>query len=246
MYSYCDSASEMLWSTLYRLRAQPIRDFPFAHFYCGEAFDQGTLDAINRHWPTDANFKSISETARVPAGSYPERKIVTLDELTHAGTECNTANNFWLEFKAAFGSDEFLSGVFQWLLPSINQVRRLPKQVNLSGEVLLTEDDAGYALSPHTDAPSRLATLLFFVPQSNEIEFAGTSLYVSKTSKYGGEISAVHRPREEFDKVFTVPFRANSCLGFVVGPASFHGAEKMPRLNIPRRMIHYCLRWSGV
>jgi hypothetical protein len=236
--------TELRLRVSYRLQSERLRTFPFEHFFIDQLFDREISGNIREYWPCPESFDSIASTKRVSAGAYKQRKIISLEEYVGAGSGDSPTKSFWKTFHKAFGGDEFLSEIINWLWPSIRSVRELPDTINLASEIVLTDDEVGYALTPHTDAPSRLVTILFFVPENGNSEFAGTSLYVRKDNSVPGKISAVHQPRDQFDRVFTAPFRPDSALGFIVGPTSYHGVEPLRELPTSRRQIQYCIRWT--
>lgn len=244
MCSAAVNQTELRLNVSYRLQSGPIRTYPFEHFLIEKVFDPETSRRIRKYWPSSECFESIANTKRVSPGSYKQRKIISLETLAFSAAKDVHGAEFWKGFYGALGGEAFMAEMINWLWPSIKALRQLPEKINLTSEIVLTDDDVGYALSPHTDAPSRLLTLLFFVPLDGESEFAGTSLYVRKDSRIEGKISAVHQPRDEFDRVFTAPFMPDSALGFVVGPASYHGVEPLKALPSSRRQIQYCIRWA--
>ncbi len=91
-------------------------------------------------------------------------------------------------------------------------------------ETLLIRDEPGYQIGPHTDAPAKVATLLFYLPSDERLAGVGTSLYTPKREGFrcaGGP----HYPFEEFARAKTMPFRPNSLFAFAKTDRSFHGVE---------------------
>lgn len=91
-------------------------------------------------------------------------------------------------------------------------------------ETRLVRDECGYFIGPHTDHPSKVISMLFYLPVDNTRERFGTSIYVPKTDGFrceGGE----HYEFEAFKKVWTAPYRRNSAFIFWKTANSFHGVE---------------------
>ena len=228
---------------LYSLRGVSLRRYPCTHFYSESILPQSILAGVYRNWPSSVDIKTISGTHRVTPGAYQARGLLSLVELLESPSYCAEDRPFWSAFSRDLTSDAFTQGVFEWLWPEIEPVRKLPGKIELSVEWVLTEDQAGYAIGPHTDAPSRLATILIYVPVDDRSHFAGTSLYVSKNTGSARSVSPVHFKSGDFHRVFTAPFLPNSAFGFVVSPTSFHGVEKVQPLPTARRQLMLFLKY---
>lgn len=244
MCSLDSDAHEMALNLFYRLRSFRIRNYPFDHFYGQDTFGGDTSRSIQKYWPSSDVFSSISQTRRVVNGGYPERHLISLPELSERSASDLAGKNFWETFGKAILGDWFLASVAEWWWPIISLYRSLPKKIQLYSECILTDDRVGYALGPHTDAPSRLLTILFYVSPTTNERLEGTSLYVPRSPvEELREPSPAHRRREDFYRVFTAPFVRDACLGFAVGPTSFHGVERLTNPKSPRRQIQFCIRF---
>jgi hypothetical protein len=227
---------------VYSARSSGLRLFPFPHFYATEVFPAAILEAIIKLWPAECQFKSIGDTKRVTAGRYRERLITSLDTLVETLDADSEQYLFWSRLHRSLASDELIAHLIEWLWPYIKAERTLPENVTLYSDVVLTDDKAGYKLGPHTDSPERLLTILFYVPQSNANPSAGTSIYVPKLPNYDAKVSAMHLDQQDFYAVYKAPFIQNASIGFLVGDRSFHGAEQIHNLSVPRRQIQYSIR----
>lgn len=101
------------------------------------------------------------------------------------------------------------------------------RQVQFYSDLRLIRDQQHYKIGPHTDAPWKVLSLLFYLPPDEKHYEYGTSFYVPHDRTFtcaGGP----HYPFEGFQKVATMPFIPNSCLGFWKTDKSFHGVEPIP------------------
>lgn len=228
--------------TLYRIRNEAIRTYPFAHFHGKSVFDDSVISLIQRFWPSDEKFSSITSTGRVHADRRVDRVMISIDALTESALLSPVESMFWSNFSAAVRSREFIGSILDWLWPEIIKVRVLPESFLIYSDLILTEDSVGYEIGPHTDAPSRLVTLLFYVPESGESPEAGTSIYVPRSVISARGPRAIHWKHEDFYELFRAPFLPNSFLGFVVGPHSYHGVEPVERLRTSRRQVQLSIR----
>lgn len=243
-YDPADESQRVHQNLLYRIRASQIKTYPFSHFYGESVFDSLTSRRIREFWPSNDLFVSIANTSRVSAGRYEQRNMLPINTLIQRLPTNSPSSRFWSTFNSAVGGDEFLCEVLEWLWPEIKKVRELPEKISIYSELVLTEDSVGYSIGPHTDAPSRLITMLFYVPEGSDSADAGTSIYVPKRPDDYKTISAVHRDPDDFNEVFCVPFLRDAFVGFVVGPRSFHGVAPVSVLKTPRRQIQYTIRFT--
>lgn len=243
MYSIDHNPPELINNLLYRIRAQNLRNYPFCHFHGDGAFDPIISEKIRLFWPKKDELRAITATGRVSKGEYRQRSMVSLDAYAASLPPNCPEGNFWRHFNTALNSDELIAGTLEWLWPTIKTIRDLPGEIVVFSDVILTDDEEGFAIGPHTDAPNRLVTILFYVPTDATAASAGTSLYVRRDVNFESTISGTHHDRNLFDKVFTVPFLPDSFLGFIVSPNSYHGVDEVGLLPTSRRQIQYSIRY---
>ena len=87
-------------------------------------------------------------------------------------------------------------------------------------EVLRHEE--GYFLGPHTDIPTKVATLLFNLPGDASAPHLGTTLY-EPLDPAVRSVGSRHHDFGDFRVVRTMPFVPNSVFGFLKTDNSFHG-----------------------
>ena len=186
---------------VYRLRNAEIAPYPFPHFFATDVFPRDFYTRLRSELPPDAAYTQLSPL-------YKERLITDA-----AQAPC----------LRAFQSEYFLKSVANIFAPEIS---RLGAGFELQGELRLVRDSGGYQITPHTDAPWKMISLLFYLPADESGETHGTSLYVPKNHSKrckGGP----HWPREEFDRIYTAPYIPNACFGFWKTDHSWHGVEKI-------------------
>jgi len=207
----------------YKLGNVPINFFPFPHFYCENVFSNHFYQKIQENLPDESFLFPISEKRPVPKGFYKERFVLSLEDQDIS--QLPNAN-FWLTFRNQMlggGLKNFLISRFADILKNIHPNLQ---NYNTRSEILIVKDNENYALGPHTDSPKKLITILFYFPVDNSEENIGTSIYMPKDFKFtcpGGP----HYKKEEFNLVYTAPFKSNSAFGFVKTNNSFHGVEKV-------------------
>ncbi len=186
---------------VYKLRNAEIAPYPFPHFFAADVFPHDFYAQLRAELPADDRYTQFNPL-------YKERLITGAAE-----APC----------LRAFQSEYFLHSVASVFAP---EVARLGGGFELLGELRLVRDSAGYQITPHTDAPWKLISLLFYLPEDERGAAHGTSIYVPKdhTKRCAG---GPHWPREMFDLVYTAPYLPNSCFGFWKTDHSWHGVEKI-------------------
>jgi hypothetical protein len=118
------------------------------------------------------------------------------------------------------------------------------EHLKVRSDALLVSDRTDYAIGPHTDAPHRLISFLFYMPDDERFRELGTSLYKHRDPGFwcpGGP----HYPFENFNRVGTVEFLPNRLLMFVRTGKSFHGVEPIRRAGVDRRLLINNVRLLG-
>jgi len=189
-------------TVIYALRNAPIRNYPFPHFLAEDCF------------PGDGFLPDPSDLTYTP---NPDGK--------YKGREFADPRN--VPGLAGFYTAKFASVVLSLFGNAYHE--RFPDPTErakpvLSMDLRLIRDTGGYSIGPHTDAPWKLVSLLFYL---NGPYWSGTSIYVPKQPGLvcpGGP----HHPFEPFIEVFRAPFIPNACLGFWKTPNAWHGVEPLP------------------
>ncbi len=112
------------------------------------------------------------------------------------------------------------------------------KDVAYYDEAMLVRDTTNYKLGPHSDAPRKVITLLFYLPKDLSQSHLGTSIYLSKDRNFrcpGGP----HYKHADFERLWTMPFVPNSLLVFLKTDRSFHGVEPVADPDTHRWLLLY-------
>ena len=202
----------------YQIANTPVRQYPFPHFFVENVFPDEYYQKILEHWPGADRFQSIAETGRTSGGAYKERHVVALQKLDKEADWQGKA--FWEEFSEWFLGPRFLQFMVLNYRNWIMKGRSLPDPLQVSSDGLLVQDHTNYAIGPHTDAPHRLVSTLFYCPPDDSQAHLGTSVYVPNDKAIPIQISPAHYEHKFFTRINTMPFIPNSMFGFVVSPNS--------------------------
>lgn len=219
-------------------RAQTTED-PFPYLVVDDVFPRDYYAEMLAHFPAPGSLRPIGETGRVPSDAYRERNVVlfTEDEFARMAKEQQV---FWSDFARWMYSDQFLNFFVQkfssYLEPRLNNILAKDELLKARGDALLVNDQTNYAIGPHTDAPHRLVTFLFYLPKDASMRELGTSVYRAKDPAFtcwGGP----HHEFDLFERVETVEFLPNRLLSFPKTERSFHGVPQITRAGVNRPLL---------
>jgi hypothetical protein len=216
---------------LERLRTAPVLREPFPHCVIDQIFPKDFYEAIIDSWPQEESWMPLSDSGRVSRGAYCARMVVLMDPAGFARLE-GECGRVWRDVGA-------------WLLGPGMRAQALEKfnrdAEAAASDALLVSDRTTYAIGPHTDAPHRAVSLLFYLPEDATFRRFGTSLYEPLEPGFrcpGGPHHAFNR----FRRVKTVEFLPNRLLAFPKSDRCFHGVEPVDLPGIDRRLLIYNVR----
>jgi hypothetical protein len=226
---------------IYRIANAPMRDYPYPHVYVDSVFPDDFYAALRRGWPRAQDLVRIDSTGRVPKGAYPDRFIMPLRK-AEVDKLPEEPRVFWTEFAAWFLKRRFLEALVEKFDEHVR--RRFGSDranVAFSSESLIVRDHTNYNIGPHTDAPHRLLSLLFYCPDDDRLKHLGTSIYTPLDPTFrcrGGP----HYPHKLFRKVVTMEYRPNTLFAFFKTDHSFHGVDPIGDADVLRDLVLYDIR----
>jgi len=225
---------------LYQIVNAPIRMFPFPHVYVENVFPADYYREIRERLPSPEVFRTLNALGRV-ADDYPESRLVLPLTAQHLERAAESVRGFWGEL-----ANWLLGGAFGRLMVAkfgefVEQRLGDLGRMRFHDEALLVQDYTTYALGPHTDAPTKVMSFLFYLPPDDSQPHLGTSLYVPRDPGFlcaGGP----HYPFESFRRVRTLPYLPNALLAFPKGSNSFHGVEPLTETVVRRDLLLYDIK----
>lgn len=134
----------------------------------------------------------------------------------------------------ALRSEAFIVALLEKFHPRVaNQAGHRPALIDkatvgdrivLVPRLMLTRDSEDFLLKPHTDAATKVLTLLFYIPNEKSRADWGTEYYLPKDRDLRS-FKSVHFDRGDFDLHERATFEPNSMVCFVKSDASFHGVD---------------------
>ena len=226
---------------LYQIANAPVRQYPYAHIYVENIFPHDYYAALRANWPDQSALISLADTGRVAKDAYRERFVMpfTPSEIAKLAPE---RRPFWTELASWMITQRFLTAMIDRFEPYVKE--RFGDDLYKCGfesDSLIVRDLTNYSIGPHTDAPHRLLSALFYCPNDDALKHLGTSVYVPRDPAFrcrGGP----HYPHELFHKVMTMEYKPNSLFAFVKNDHSFHGVEPIGDADVLRDILLYDVR----
>jgi hypothetical protein len=221
----------------YQIANASLREFPFPHFFVNPVFPDGFYRELRARLPQVSEYQRLDQTGTVPKGAYPERFVCSVEDMEEKESLAG-ASTFWAEFNSWLMSDRFTSLIMYKFRDGIAQRFGPEAEVRTRIDARLVRDFSNYAISPHTDQPLKLVSLLFYLPADESIVQLGTSIYAPKDPSFRCEGKG-HHPFTLFSKVATMEFRPNSLFAFFKTDRAFHGVDRIAEPGVIRDSLLY-------
>jgi FkbM family methyltransferase len=230
--------SNVLAHVLERVQATPVDEEPFAHMVIDNIFPDDYYQKLQQLFPEEERMRPLAETGRT-GGAYKER-LVTLFEPEDFAALSEPQRQFWSSLGGWLYSREFMDAIIakfpDQLAGRLADIERRHGKVRIRGDALIVSDKTDYAIGPHTDAPHRLVSFLFYLPKDERWAEHGTSLYRPLDPNFhcaGGP----HHKFEGFERVKTVGFVPNRLVIFAKSDVCFHGVEQVLDPQVERHLL---------
>lgn len=230
----------------YQIANAEVRRYPFPHFYVRPVFPDEFYQQLLARLPRTELLTPIHETGTVGVADARTGIIKTRYEPRHIA-EITALE----EDEAAMGSGHLWRDLSSWLLEapfrdlilekfSSAIAERFGEEVRLVTDMdsRFVRDFKSYQITPHTDQPAKLASLLFYLPADESMRRHGTTMYRPLAPELRCEGNARH-DFASFSKVATMPFLPNALFGFFKTDRSFHGVEAIQDEGIERNALLY-------
>lgn len=236
--------SDVKLHLIYKIANTQIRSYPFPHIYVEDIFPKEFFAELQRNLPDNDGYTVLVDSGRVGTGYSRARLSLFPSDLDKANLSA-AQRDFWRRVFDTLGDGEFVNCVFDRFRPQIEQrfasAGGTKRGLKVWHETFLMRDLDTYSLGPHTDNPSKLVSMLFYLPKDNAAEELGTALYIPKERGFTNE-GGPHLDFKNFDHVITVPYATNVVAAFPKTAACFHGVEPVKGANKQRDILFFDLK----
>lgn len=182
----------------YKLLNASVRLYPFPHIYVQDIFPWDVYNEMMSNLPD--------------AGDYTSGKS------NYNGRVFANPNS--IDVFSTLNDPSFAKFAAQPFLPWIR--KRFPTgHIEPHYDLRLVRDRKDYAIGPHTDAPWKVLSYLFYL--SGPFDY-GTSIYTPRDPSFRC-VGGPHHKYKDFTRIYTAPFIPNSVFAFFKTDYSFHGVE---------------------
>lgn len=184
----------------YRLLNTPVRRYPFPHVYVENVFPDDFYARLIANLPPEGDYSE--STSRYNGRQFAEPS--SADDFDRFNT------TEWLKIACTPFKQDIMA--------------RFQTTPQIHTDLRLIRDHENYSIGPHTDAPWKILSFLFYLPPDDSLKQHGTSIYLPKEPSFRC-IGGPHHKFDYFSRIFTAPFLPNSLLAFFKTDYSFHGVE---------------------
>lgn len=141
----------------------------------------------------------------------------------------NLNATFWTEWSRQFGREELKQAWLEKFDVTLQarsaDWRRVAKTLYMRME--LNRDISGYAIGPHTDAPYKWITMLYYLPKDSALSTAGTQVVRSTKGTTQKESKWMDPKDKQWETVKQAPFVPNTVMAFAICDRSWHAVPKV-------------------
>lgn len=216
----------------------PVTAEPFPHQFVRPVFPEAFYRALRAHLPAPADYTALGRTGTLTStDAYPERHVVDVALLAKRERAAGPPG-FWDGFARWIQGNDFLRLLLECYRPQIAARFGEGARIATTAQARLVCDRTNYALGPHTDAPYKLLSLLFYLPADDRRAHLGTSLYAPLDPSFrcaGGP----HHPFNGFRRTATMAYVPNALFVFFKTDNAFHGVEPVSEPGVERNILQY-------
>jgi hypothetical protein len=233
-------SSDVDLHVVYQIANAPIREFPYPHILVRDVFPADYYRELRANLPEESALKTLAALGRVKGSDYPARLAMPLTRES-VGTFPGPQRAFWEAVGNWILTGGFREVMIAKFAPYLQRRLGDLSKVDLNDEVLIVRDRTTYSLGPHTDAPRKVLSFLFYLPPDDSKPHLGTSIYLPLDPKFRCE-GGPHYHFRKFRRILTMPYVPNTLFAFVKTANSFHGVEPIDEPDVRRDLMLYDIK----
>ena len=233
----------------YQIANAPVRAYPYPHFYLQPVFPETFYRRMLETMPDTEALTPINEFGtvgivdpktgqRIKSAFEPrylaDLSVLEAEEEGAFGPDSDT----WRSISPWLLGDRFRDLIIGKFVPGIRKRFGTNARLVTRVEARFVRDITDYSIQPHTDTPTKLVSLLFYLPSDESMRSLGTSVYVPKDPTFTSD-GRLRHPFEQFRKVMTAGFLPNSLFGFLKTDQAFHGVDVIKAEAVERNLLLY-------
>jgi len=225
---------------IYRVANAPVNFYPYPHILVYDIFPANFYSDLRRHLPPASAYKSLKTMGRVGSG-YPDERVVLPLTPPEVSALDEPYRSFWNQTAGWLLGGSFGHMLLRKFAPMLSQRFKDLAKMEFDHEALVIQDRTNYRLGPHTDKPSKVLSLLFYLPADDSKPHLGTSMYLPSDPSFTCDGNN-HHGFEGFHRLLTMPYVPNTLFAFMKTPNAFHGVEPVTEPNVERALLLYDIK----
>jgi hypothetical protein len=196
-----------------KIESASIDPRPSDNIYMEDVFDQAIYQEILARLPKTDDYDFIDHPdAMLPDGTRTRKLMDVTDETLSRLNPADKA--FWQQLRSVFTSTALQQAITRkFLQPILGLYQgKIPEMVTVP---IFYRDFPGYYITPHTDAPFKIATMQFYFAKDHSQIHLGTSFHEKQTNG--------------FSLLKTNQFKPNSAYAFVRTNNSWHSVQQLAK-----------------
>jgi len=204
-----------------RIEAAPVDNAPSPNLFMEDMLPAGIYQELIARLPGNHALDPISHPDAVMPDGRVTRYLLDLTEESLARFIADD-RPFWAAMIDLFTAPEIAKAIMAKFAPTL-RARFGDEIPELVAVPLLYRDFPGYRIGIHPDAPSKIATMQFYLPSDDAQRHLGTSFH--------------RKTATGFERLKTNSFNPNSAYAFVRTDESWHSVDELAPSEAPRNTI---------
>ncbi|WP_340313713.1 class I SAM-dependent methyltransferase [Rhizorhabdus argentea] len=204
-----------------RIAAARVDPAPSGNIFMEDMLPANVYRELLSRLPGDEALDPIDHPDAIGADGKPTRFLL---DLTPASLSRLALDDqpFWEAMIEVFTAPAIADAIIAKFAPTLHE--RFGEELpDLVAVPILYRDHPGYRIGVHPDAPSKIATLQFYLPEDDSQRHLGTSFH--------------QRSGDGFERLKTNDFRPNAAYAFVRTEESWHSVDELGPDEQPRNSI---------
>lgn len=211
---------------------------PAPHGVIDDCFDPASLAVIHEYFPAPEMMKPYPGQKK----DYIYRLCAPLSDnalgKSHIASFQQPAAEFWDTFQHHLNNPAFSSQLLDAIIPA-HLAKEKDRHPSVHLTTVLIRDSDGYSIGPHLDPPSRVFTILAYLPEHQGLNACGTRLYVPKNPQDQDRFPKNGKPQgwSNFFEVKTIDFVSNRAFVLPRTTEAWHGVPTVQASQGQRKLI---------
>ena len=232
------SRDQALTAMLRTVKSGRVQHHPFPHLLIDSILPEEMYHEMITSLPPWSQMRPIALSG-ADLSAYNRRSSVLIYPVISNGGD--QGHSSFLQAATLLASEKLAGAVMNRLGATLTDAMHV--------EVRMDCDRAGARMTPHTDSPGKVATLIVYLHSGHRGVESGTRLMKPRESwmhargeRDYSDTSYQHEADQDFLTACRIPFIPNSALAFMRSPLSFHSYGPVAPQAAPRYILNLSVK----